>query len=135
MLSLNRHEVIGHLGADPELTYTPTNRPVAKFSVCTNRRWKDSQGNVREKAQWHRIVVWGQRAEMVAKYLRKGAYVRVVGESETNEYTDREDIKRWSTQINAQSVDFLERRDDATQNLPDAAPEDTAAPAGDDIPL
>jgi single-strand DNA-binding protein len=79
--------------------------------------------------------VWGQRAEMVAKYLRKGAYVRVVGESETNEYTDRESIKRWSTQINAQSVDFLEPRDDADQDLPDAAPEETGAPAGDDIPL
>jgi single-strand DNA-binding protein len=126
MLSLNRHEVIGHLGLDPELKYTDANRPYAKLSLCTNRRWKDANGKVHEKPQWHRIIIWGQRAEFAAKFLRKGAYVRVVGESETNEYTDADGVKRWATQINAREIDFLEPRGAD----PDDVANDPAAPAG-----
>jgi single-strand DNA-binding protein len=119
MLNLNRHEVIGHLGSDPTLKYLPNGRPVANMSIATTSVWKDAQGNKREATEWHRIVVWGRRAELVAEHLRRGSYVRVVGPNQTQEYTDRDGIKRSTTKLVAQSVDFLSPRAANDRKLPE----------------
>jgi single-strand DNA-binding protein len=120
MLNLNRHEVIGHLGSDPTIKYLPSGRAVANLSIATTSVWKDAQGAKREATEWHRVVVWGQRAELVAEHLRRGSYVRVVGPSKTQEYTDRDGIKRFVTKLEAQSVDFLTPRPATDCNMPEA---------------
>jgi single-strand DNA-binding protein len=129
MLNLNRHEIIGHLGSNPTLKHLPSGRAVANLSIATTRVWKDAQGAKREATEWHRVVVWGQRAEMVAEHLRRGSYVRVVGPSQTQEYTDQDGIKRFTTKLVAQSVDFLSPRVANDRKLP-AAPEMPEEPAG-----
>jgi single-strand DNA-binding protein len=120
MLNRNRYEVIGHVGRNPELKYTSTNQPVATFSVATNRRWKNDQGQPQEHTDWHQVVVWGARAEFVSRYIKQGSYVCVVGRAESRRY-EVEGVEKWSFQLNAQSVDFL-----------DPAPGKDEPQAGDD---
>jgi single-strand DNA-binding protein len=122
MLNLNRHEIIGHLGADPVLRYTASGRPVANLSIATTAAWKDQAGERQERTEWHRIVVWGKRAEWVAENTRRGNYVRVVGSSQTRSWTDREGTKRFATEVVAQSVDPLYARA-AGERQPPASPE------------
>jgi single-strand DNA-binding protein len=136
MLNLNRHEIIGHVGSDPVLKYTPSGRPVANLSIATTARWKDQSGEVHERTEWHRIVVWGQRGQMVAEHVRRGSYLRVVGPSQTRSWTDRDKIKRFVTEVVAQSVDFLTARAPAETQLPPVADgADDPVPADDQADL
>jgi len=97
---------VGHLGADPEIRYTPASRPVCNFSVATTEVWKDKSGTKQEKTEWHRICVWGDLAENCSKYLSKGRSVYLEGKLETRSY-DKEGRKHYSTQIVAHKVVFL----------------------------
>jgi single-strand DNA-binding protein len=106
--SLNKVMLIGNLGADPELRYTPSNMPVATLRVATNESWTDRQtGEKKEQTEWHRVIVWGKQAEMCEKYLSKGRSVYVEGQIQTREWEDRDGNKRWTTEIRAQRVQFL----------------------------
>ena len=108
MASLNKVQVIGHLGADPELRYTQSNVPVATLSVATTEKWKDRDGNPQEETEWHRIVVWNKQAENCAKYLSKGRPVYVEGKLKTRSWDDKQTgQKRYATEIVAQNVQFL----------------------------
>jgi len=115
MASLNRAQIIGNLGGDPDMKYTPSGAAVCSFSVATTEKWvKD--GQKQEKTTWHRIVVWGKTAEACAKYLAKGRQVYIDGRIETREY-EKNGQKRYITEIVAQDVQFLgggkgERRED-----------------------
>lgn len=77
--TLNRIDLIGRLGSDPQLKYTPSGKPVANFSIATTNAWKDKGGNLKENTDWHRIVAWGRQAEVVGEYLKKGSLVYVEG--------------------------------------------------------
>ena len=107
---MNKHMIIGRLGADPVLNYTKKDgQPVVNFNVATNEKWKDKKsGNPQERTQWHRVVCFGGRAETIAKYLHKGAKVYVEGRSQTQEWVDKEGIKRKNTEILLQDFEFLD---------------------------
>jgi single-strand DNA-binding protein len=138
MASVNKVIVIGNLGRDPELRYTKDGRAVANFTVATNERWRDREGNNQERTEWHRVVVWDKQAETCAQYLQKGRSVYVEGRLQTREWEDREGQKRTTTEIVAQNVTFLGSRGEGggggRSQAPPAA-EDAPPPGGDDIPF
>ena len=107
MASVNRVILIGNLGRDPELRYTQGGQPVTSFSLATNERFKNREGQPQERTEWHRIVVWGQTAEHCAQYLSKGRSIYVEGRLQTREWEDKEGQKRRTTEIVAQTVQFL----------------------------
>lgn len=111
MASLNRADIIGNLGDDPDLRTTPAGRSVATMSIATNRRWTttDDKGKEErhEEVSWHRVVVWGRQAEQAAKSLRKGDPVYIEGRMHTRKYTDKDGIDRWTTEVIARMVQFL----------------------------
>jgi len=95
----NKVELVGSLGADPELRFTQTGRAVMNFRVATSEKWKDQGGAQKEKTDWHSCVVWGEKATEYAEHLRKGSYVRVEGKLETSTYDDKDGQKRYKTEI------------------------------------
>ena len=99
--------VIGNLGSDPELRYTQSGQPVANFNIATNERWTDKSGAQQERTEWHKIVVWGKQAENCEKYLSKGRQVYVEGRIQTRDWEDKDGNKRYTTEIVAQTVQFL----------------------------
>jgi len=99
--------IIGNLGSDPELRYTQSGQPVANFNIATNERWTDKSGQQQERTEWHKIVVWGKQAENCEKYLSKGRQVYVEGRIQTRDWEDRDGNKRYTTEIVAQTVQFL----------------------------
>ncbi|MFU8804888.1 MAG: single-stranded DNA-binding protein [Bradymonadaceae bacterium] len=106
-MSVNKAILVGNLGADPELKSTKNGTSVCNFSLATNERWTDRNGQKQEKTEWHRIVVWDKQADSCAKYLTKGRTVYVEGRIETREWEDREGVKRYTTEIVASTVQFL----------------------------
>ena len=111
--SVNKAIVIGNLGKDPEVRFTPGGQAVANFSVATNESWKDKNGQAQERTEWHRIVVWGKLAELCGEYLKKGRSAYVEGRLQTREWTDKEGKKNYTTEIVANQVVFLGGRDGA----------------------
>ncbi len=107
MASVNKVILIGNLGADPELRYVNTGAAVANFRIATNEVWTDKAGERQERTEWHRIVVWGKVAENCAKYLKKGRAVYVEGRLQSREWQDQSGNKRVTTEINAQTIQFL----------------------------
>ena len=107
MGSVNKVILVGNLGADPELKYTPSNRPLCNLSVATNEVFKDKSGARQERTEWHRVTVWGEQAETCSKYLAKGRSVYVEGRLQTRSWDDKEGKKRYSTDIVADRVVFL----------------------------
>jgi single-strand DNA-binding protein len=107
MGSVNKVILVGNLGADPELKYTPSNRPVCNLSVATNEVWKDKSGQKQERTEWHRVNVWGDQAENCSKFLAKGRMVYVEGRLQTRSWDDKEGKKRYSTEVVADRVVFL----------------------------
>jgi single-strand DNA-binding protein len=141
MASVNKVILVGNLGRDPEVRHTSSGTPVANFTMATTERWNDASGERKEQTEWHRIVVWAKQAEIVGEYLRKGRQVYVEGSLQTREWTDREGNKRYTTEVRAQRVQMLGRRDD---HQPVAAPGTSPAADGaepqagyeeDDIPF
>ncbi len=114
-MSLNKCMIIGNLGRDPEMRYTPSGQAVTQFTVAVNRNYKDSQGERQEETEWFRIVAWGQQAEFAAEYLRKGAKVFIEGRIQTRQWEGQDGQKRYTTELVANTIQNLERRprDDA----------------------
>lgn len=109
MASVNKVLLIGHLGRDPELRYTPGGAAVANFTLATNEAWTDKAGAKQERTEWHRIVVWGKQAEIVGQYLQKGKQVFIEGSLTTREWNDRDGNKRQTTEVRALRVIMLGR--------------------------
>src|SRR3984893_7814615 len=107
MGSVNKVILVGNLGRDAELRYTPGGAAVAKFSLATTEVWNDKAGQRQEKTEWHNIDVWGKQAEALTEYLRKGKQVYVEGRLQTDEYTDKEGVKRKSTKVRCDRVVLL----------------------------
>jgi single-strand DNA-binding protein len=104
---VNKAIIIGNLGRDPEVRFTPSGRAVAKFSVATTEKWNDQQGQKQEKTEWHNIVVWGKQAETCGQYLAKGRQVFVEGRITNRSYDDKDGNKKYITEIIARDVRFL----------------------------
>ena len=104
---VNKVIIVGNLGRDPEVRFTPSGRAVARFSVATTERWVDPQGQRQERTEWHNVVVWGKQAETCGQYLSKGRQVYVEGSLRTRSYDDRDGNKRYVTEIVARDVRFL----------------------------
>lgn len=107
MASINKVFLIGNLGKDPEVRYTPSGQAVANFSLATTDVWNDKSGERQERTEWHRIVVWGKQAEHCGEYLRKGRSVHIEGKLQTREWDDKSGQKRYTTEIVANAVTFL----------------------------
>ena len=107
MGSVNKVILVGNLGRDAELRYTPGGAAVAKFSLATTEKWTDKSGSLQERTEWHNIDLWGKQAETLNEYLRKGKQVYVEGRLQTDEYTDKEGIKRKTTRVRCDRVVLL----------------------------
>ncbi len=104
MSSLNKVLLIGYLGEDPEVRYTPDGAPVATFSLATGEQWTDKSGQRQEHTEWHAVVAWNKLAEIVQRYTNKGKQVYVEGRLKTREWNDRDGNKRRTTEVIASSI-------------------------------
>jgi single-strand DNA-binding protein len=112
MPALNRVQLIGYLGRDPESKYTPTGKRVTDFPIAVTNRWKDEAGETKEHTEWVNIEAWEHLAEVCHEYLGKGSLVYVEGRLKTNRYEDAEGESRYFTKVVAQTVQFLDNRTD-----------------------
>jgi len=106
MGSVNKVILVGNLGADPELKYTPSSRPLCNLRIATTEVYKDKSGVKQEKTEWHRVTVWGDTAENCNKYLSKGRSVYIEGRLQTRSY-DKDGQKHYATDVVADRVVFL----------------------------
>ncbi len=135
---VNKVILIGNLGKDPEVRFTPNGRARATFSVATTEKWTDQDGNKQERTEWHNVVVWGKQGETCGQYLSKGRQVFVEGSIRSRQYEDKDGNKRYITEIVARDVRFLggargAQGHEASVSAP--VGEDAAPPAEDDIPF
>ena len=107
MASVNKVILVGNLGKDPEVRFTPSGRAVAKFPLATTDSWTDQENSRQERTEWHNVVVWGKQAESCGQYLAKGRQVYVEGAIRSRSYDDKEGNKRYITEIVAQRIQFL----------------------------
>jgi len=110
MASLNKVMLIGNLGADPELRYTPSGAAVANFSIATREQWTSKEGEKQDKTEWHRIVAWRRLGEICGEYLHKGSLVYIEGRLQTRSWEDRDGNKRYTTEITALGMQMLDRK-------------------------
>ncbi len=106
-MSVNKVILVGRLGKNPEVRYTPSGAAVANFNIATNESWVDKSGQKQERTEWHRIVVWGKTAENCNQYLSKGRQVYVEGRLQTRQWQDKDGQTKYTTEVQAQSVEFL----------------------------
>ena len=110
---VNKVILIGNIGADPELRYTPSGTAVTNYNMATNENWTDNSGERQERTEWHRIVVWGRLAEICNQYLRKGSKVYIEGRLQTRSWEGQDGLKRYTTEVVARDMQILDSRDDA----------------------
>lgn len=135
--SVNKVILLGNLGKDPELRYTSSGVAVATFSVATNESWKDPDGNMQERTQWHNIVAWRKLAEICGEYLKKGAKVYLEGRLQHRNYDDKNGVKRYVTEVVLDEMVMLDSRGGGMpqgESQPPAAQEQHAEKA-DDLPF
>jgi single-strand DNA-binding protein len=122
-MSLNKAMIIGNLGRDPEMRYTPNGQAVTQFTVAVNRNYRDPNGEWKEETEWFRVVAWAQLAERTAEHLRKGNKVYVEGRLQTRSWEDKDGQKRYTTELVANQVTSLQPR-----TREDGIPEPGGAP-------
>ena len=128
---LNKVMLIGHLGRDPELKYTPGGAAVATFSLATTEGYKDKDGNWQERPEWHRIVVWNKQAEIAGEYLKKGQQIFIEGRLQTRTW-EKDGQKHYTTEIVVQNFQMLGRKSNGGSSGPEIPPPtDEMAPAGE----
>lgn len=115
---VNKVILVGNLGADPEVRFTPGGQAVANFRIATSESWNDKNGQKQERTEWHRIVVWGKLAELCGEYLAKGRQCFIEGRLQTREWTDKENKKNYTTEVVASNVTFLGGREGAAGGAP-----------------
>ena len=142
-MSVNKAILIGNLGKDPELRYTPSGKAVTTFSLATTERWTGQDGQKSESTTWHNIVAWGRQAEVIKEYLSKGRQVYIEGRIVNRSYDDKEGNKRYISEVVVQNFQFVGNKGDQggqdrdfSQQAPDASappPPDTSG--DDDLPF
>jgi single-strand DNA-binding protein len=111
--SVNKVILVGHLGQDPEVKYTPSGVPLAKFSLATNQRYKDKSGEWQDRTEWHHIIAWQRLAEIVGEYVSKGSRVYVEGRLQTSSWEDRQSGERkYRTEIVTEDLVLLGARNE-----------------------
>lgn len=148
MVGVNKVILIGNLGKDPELRYTPSGQPVATFSLATSERFTDRSGQRQDRTEWHTVVAWGKLGELVNQYLKKGRSAYIEGRITTRSWDDKDGNKRYKTEIVASQVQFLGSAGGQSgdfgsgmdQSMPASdfdsrPPSDSAATAEDDLPF
>ncbi len=130
-MSLNKVMIIGNLGRDPEMRYTPSGQAVTQFTVAVNRNYKGQDGNWQEETEWFRVVAWAQLGERAAENLRKGMKVYVEGRLQTRQWEDQQGQKRYTTELVANQVTNLDRRprEDGEGGFAPTFPADAARPS------
>jgi single-strand DNA-binding protein len=114
MASINKVILIGNLGRDPEVRYTPSGAAVCNFSIATTRNWKNKDtGEKVEETEWHRIVFYDRLAEVAGEYLKKGRPVYVEGRLKTRKWTDKDGVEKYTTEIVGENLQLLGGRDEA----------------------
>lgn len=108
--TVNKVILIGRLGADPEIRYTPSGRAVTNFRMATNETWKDKDGQQQDKTEWHNIVLWDKQAEISAEYLKKGSHVYIEGRLQTRTWEGQDEVQRRTTEIVAQRMQMLDKK-------------------------
>lgn len=136
-MSFNKVILVGNLGRDPELRYTPQGTPVCSFTMATNERRKDKAGEMQDQTTWFRVTLWGRQAETASQYLTKGRQVYIEGRLRVEEYTDRDGKPRHSLEVNATDMQFIGGRGDEAVATRTPAAEAAERPemAEDDIPF
>lgn len=132
---LNKAMVIGRLGRDPEIRHTQSGKACASLNVATDESYTDRNGNRQGKTEWHRVVVWDKAAENCGKYLSRGSLVYVEGKLQTREWQDQQGQKRYTTEIRAERVQFLERKDEGRPQSSNKSESSSAVPDFDEIPF
>jgi single-strand DNA-binding protein len=107
MGSVNKVILVGNLGRDAELRYTPGGSAVATLNLATTEMWNDKQGQRQEKTEWHRVILWGKQAETLQEYLTKGKQIYVEGRLQTRQWDDKDGNKRYTTEIKADRITLL----------------------------
>lgn len=116
--SVNKVILVGNLGKAPEIRYMPNGDAVANITLATSESWKDKNGEKQEKTEWHRITFYRKLAEIVAEYLKKGASVYVEGRLETRKWTDKQGVDRYTTEIIAEEMKMLGKKEDGGDRPP-----------------
>ena len=123
MPALNRVQLIGYLGRDPETRFTSTGKPVAKFSVAVTDRWRGTEGEPKERTDWFNIEAWGRLGEICQEYLRKGSLVYLEGRLQTDRY-EQEGETRYFTKMVLSGMQMLDRKADDEEHIPPPPEED-----------
>ena len=110
MASVNKVILVGNLGRDPEVRYTPDNSAITNISIATTDQWKDKSGEKQERTEWHRVAFFGRLAEIAGEYLKKGSQVYVEGRLQTRKWQDKEGQERYTTEIVADRMQMLGAR-------------------------
>ena len=131
--SVNKVIIVGNLGQDPEARFTPQGTAVTNLSVATNESWKNQSGEIQDRTEWHRVVMYGKMAETASEYMKKGQMVYVEGRLQTNEWEDQNQVKRKTTEIRCDNFTMLGRRSDSPQGTP--AQTNKTEDQDDDLPF
>lgn len=134
MRGLNKVQIIGNLGRDPEMRYTPNGKPVASFTVAVSRAWVKPEGERVEKTEWFNVIAWERLAEICRQYLAKGSPVYVEGRLETRSWQGEDGQKHFRTEIVANEVIILDRRGRALDEEPTSTPS-SEPPPGETLPV
>ena len=138
-MSFNKVILVGNLGRDPELRYTPQGTPVCSFTMATNERRKDKAGEMQDQTTWFRVTLWGRQAETASQYLTKGRPVYIEGRLRVEEWTDRDGKPRHTLEVNATDMQFIGggRGEEAAVSRPPAGEpvQEHAEPSDDDVPF
>ena len=121
------------MGGDPETRFTPSGAAVANFNIATNESWKDANGELQDKTEWHRCVMFGKTAELAGELLKKGQLVYMEGKLQTRNWEDKDGIKRYTTEVVCDMFTMLGRKMD-TENSQQAAPTSNSDEE-DDLPF
>ena len=131
--SVNKVILVGNLGQDPEGRFTPQGTAVTNLSLATNESWKNQSGEIQDKTEWHRVVMYGKMAETATQYMRKGTMVYVEGRLQTNEWEDQNQVKRRTTEVLCDNFTMLGKRGDASNYTPKV--EQSKPDEDDDLPF
>ena len=131
--SVNKVVLVGHLGGDPETRFTPSGTAVANFNIATNESWKDANGELQDKTEWHRCVMFGKTAELAGELLKKGQLVYMEGKLQTRNWEDKDGIKRYTTEVVCDMFTMLGRKMD-TDNSQQVTPTSNSDEE-DDLPF
>ena len=123
MANLNRVQLIGRLGRDPETRFTPKGSKICQFSVAVDRKWRGADGETKERTDWFNVEAWGRLGEICQEYLGKGRLVYIEGRLQTDTY-EKEGEKRYSTKVVASTMQMLDRKPEEEEPVPPQPEED-----------